>query len=122
MKPFFLWFNVMWLGGLFFVLLFLFGVTQSARFSPSDSLVWSTNYLDGILVGIVTLGVMIVAMTSYAYALWKSWRLAVSNKIMIAYRFMIFGYLFGAPVFLFLTAQHWLSAVRFFTDRLVQIL
>ena len=121
-KSFFVRFNVLWLGGLFVVLLFLAGVTHSARFSPSDPLVWLTKYLDGIVIGIVNLCLLLVALTSYIYALWKSWRLTKSNKVINASRLAIFGYLFGVPVFLFLTAQYWLSAIRFFTDRLVQII
>ena len=121
-KSFFVRFNVLWLGGLFVVLIFLAGVTHSARFSPSDSLVWSTKYLDGIVIGIVNLCLLLVALTSYIYALWKSWRLTKSNEVTNASRLAIFGYLFGVPVFLFLTAQYWLSAIRFFTDRLVQII
>ena len=122
MKSFFIKFNVMWLGGLFFVFLFLAGVTHSARFSPSDSLVWSTKYLDGIVVGVVTMGLLIVALTSYIYALCKSWRLTRSCKVMNAPRLIIFGYLLGAPVFLLFTAQDWLSAMRLITDRLVPII
>ena len=122
MKSFFVRFNVMWLGGLFFALLFLAGLTHSARFSPSDSLAWSTRYLDGIVVGIVNLFLLMVALTSYTYALWKSWRLTKSNEVINASRLAIFCYLFGVPAFLFFTAQYWLSVIRLFTDRLVQII
>ena len=118
-KSFFVRFNVLWLGGLFVVLLFLAGVTHSARFSPSDSLVWSTKYLDGIVIGIVNLCLLLVALTSYIYALWKSWQLTRSDRVISSLRFAVFGYLLAAPLFLMLTGAYWLAAMRIVTDRLI---
>ena len=37
-------------------MLFISGVQHSARFSLSNSLVWSTKYLDGIVVAVVMMG------------------------------------------------------------------
>ena len=122
MKSFFIKFNVLWLGSLLFVLLFLSGMQHSARFSPSDSLMWSTKYLDGIVVGFVMMGLLVVALLSWCYALWKSWKLTKSNKVISAQRLAVFGYLLGAPVFLKLTGIYWLSAMRIITDRLVHII
>ena len=122
MKSFFLKFNVLWLGGLFFMLLFLSGIQHSARFSPSDSLIWSTKYLDGILVGFVMMGLLLLSLFSWCFALWKSWELTKSDKVMNAQRLAVFSYLLGAPVFLKFTGIYWLSAVRVITDRLVYLI
>jgi len=72
MKSFFIKFNVMWLGSLFFLVLSLAGIQQSARFSASESLMWSTTCLDGIVVGAVMMGLLLLALLSWCYALWKS--------------------------------------------------
>jgi len=122
MKSFFIKFNVMWLGGLFFLMLFLSGMQHSARFSPSDSLMWSTKYLDGIVVAVVMMGLLLLALLSWCYALWKSWRLTKSDKVINARRMAVFGYLLGALIFLKFTGIYWLSAMRVITDRLVDII
>ena len=122
MKSFFIKFNVMWLGGLFFMLLFLSGIQHSARCSPSDSLMWSTKYLDGIVVGVVMMGLLLLLLLSWCYALWKSWRLTKSDKVINAQRLAVFGYLLGVPVFLKFTGIYWLAAMRVITDKLVHVI
>ena len=122
MKSFFIKFNVMWLGSLFFVLLFLSGIQHSARFSASDSLMWSTRFLDGIVVGVVMMGLLLLALLSWCYALWRSWKLTRSDRLLSTQRIAVFGYLLGAPIFLKFTGVYWLSAMRVITDRLVHVI
>ena len=119
MKSFFIKFNVIWLGGLFFLMLLLSAIQHSARFSPSYSLMWSTKYLDGIVVGVVMMGLLFLSLLSWCYALWKSWKLTKSGRVINAQRFAVFGYLLGAPILLKITGIHWLSAARVITDKLV---
>ena len=119
MKSFFIKFNVIWLGSLFFLMLLLSAIQHSARFLPSDSLMWSTKYLDGIVVGVVMMGLVLLALVSWCYALCKSWKLTKSDTFFNVQRLAVFGYLLGAPVFLKITGIHWLSAARFVTDKLV---
>ena len=118
MKSFFIKFNVLWLGSLFFTLLLISGIQHSARFSPSDSLMWSTKYLDGIVVAVVMMGLLLVSLISWCYALWKSWQLTRSDRVISSLRFAVFGYLLAAPLFLMLTGAYWLAAIRIVTDSL----
>ena len=122
MKNFFIKFNVLWLGSLFFTLLLISGIQHSARFSPSDSLMWSTKYLDGIVVAVVMMGLLLVSLISWCYALWKSWQLTRSDRVISSLRFAVFGYLLAAPLFLVLTGLYWLAAMRIVTDRLVHFI
>ena len=122
MKSFFIKFNVLWLGSLFFTLLFISGIQYSARFSPSDSLIWSVRYLDGIAVGVAMLVLLLVSVLSWCYALWKSWQLTRSDRVISSLRFAVFGYLLAAPLFLMLTGLYWLVAMRIVTDRLVHFI
>ena len=122
MKSFFIKFNVLWLGSLFFTLLLISGIQHSARFSPSDSLMWSTKYLDGIVVAVVMMGLLLVSFLSWCYALWKSWQLTRSDRVISGLRFAVFGYLLAAPLFLMLTGLYWLAAMRIVTDRLVHFI
>ena len=122
MRSFFIKFNVMWLGSLFFLMLFLAAVQNSARFSGSDSLMWSTTYLDGIVVGVVMMGLLLLALLSWCYALWRSWKLTRSDRLLSTQRLAVFGYLLGAPIFLKFTGVYWLTAMRFITDRLVHVI
>ena len=122
MKSFFIKFNVLWLGSLFFTLLLISGIQHSARFSPSDSLMWSTKYLDGIVVAVVMMGLLLVSLISWCYALWKSWQLTRSDRLISSLRFTVFGYLLAAPLFLMLTGLYWLAAMRIVTDRLVHFI
>ena len=122
MKSFFIKFNVLWLGSLFFTLLLISGIQHSARFSPSDSLMWSTKYLDGIVVAVVMMGLLLVSLISWCYALWKSWQLTRSDRVISSLRFAVFGYLLAAPLFLMLTGLYRLAAMRIVTDRLVHFI
>ena len=122
MKTFFLKFNVLWLGSLFLTLLLISGIQHSARFSPSDSLIWSTKYLDGIVVAVVMMGLLLVSLISWCYALWKSWQLTRSDRVISSLRFAVFGYLLAAPLFLMLTGLYWLAAIRIVTDKLVHFI
>ena len=122
MKSFFIKFNVLWLGSLFFTILLISGIQHSARFSPSDSLMWSTKYLDGIVVAVVMMGLLLVSLISWCYALWKSWQLTRSDRVISSLRFAVFGYLLAAPLFLMLTGLYWLAAMRIVTDRLVHFI
>ncbi|MDC3020774.1 hypothetical protein OA011_00080 [bacterium] len=122
MKSFFFKFNVLWLGSLFLTILLISGIQQSARFSPSDSLIWSTKYLDGIMVGVVMMGLLLVSLLSWCYALWKSWQLTRSDRVISSLRFAIVGYLLAAPLFLMLTGAYWLAAMRIVTDRLIHFI
>ena len=122
MKSFFIKFNVLWLGSLFLTLLLISGIQHSARFSPSDSLMWSTKYLDGIVVAVVMMGLLLVSLISWCYALWKSWQLTRSDRVISSLRFAVFGYLLAAPLFLVLTGLYWLAAMRIVTDRLVHFI
>ena len=122
MKSFFIKFNVLWLGSLFFTLLLISGIQHSARFSPSDSLMWSTKYLDGIVVAVVMMGLLLVSLISWCYALWKSWQLTRSDRVISSLRFAVFGYLLAAPLFLMLTGLYWLAAMKIVTDRLVHFI
>ena len=122
MKSFFIKFNVLWLGGLFFLMLFLAGIQRSARFSASDSLMWSTTYLDGIVVGVVMMGFLLLALLSWCYALWRSWNLTKSERLFSTQRLAVFGYLLGAPIFLKFTGIYWLSAMKVITDKLVHVI
>ena len=100
-------------------MLLLSAIQHSARFSPSDSLMWSTKYLDGIVVGVVMMGRLLLALVSWWYALWNSWKLTKSDKLFNVQRLAVFGYLLGAPVLLKITGTYWLSAARVITDKLV---
>ena len=98
MKSFFIKFNFMWLGSLFFLLFFIAAIQHSARFSPSDALIWSTKYLDGITVGIVAMGLLLLSVLSWCYALWRNWKLTKSDKLAIRPCFGVHSLLIVAPI------------------------
>jgi hypothetical protein len=98
-----------------------FWVTPLMRETSSLG-VWSTKYLDGIVVGVVMMGLLLLALLSWCYALWKSWKLTRSDKVISAQRLGVFGYLLGAPIFLKFTGIYWLSAMRLITDKLVHMI
>ena len=83
---------------------------------------WSTKYLDGIVVGVVMMGLSLLALVSWCYALWKSWKLTESDTFFNVQRLAVFGYLLGAPVFLKITGIYWLSGARIITDKLIHFI
>ena len=121
MKPFFVKFNVLYLGGLFLSLLFLAALSHSARPSFGDSFIWTTKYLDGAVIAAVYLFLLILAVLSWCFSLWKTWKLTTADSAINRTRLFAFGWLFGAPIFIFMTAIYWLSAMRLITDFLVTV-
>ena len=121
MKPFFIKFNVIYLGGLFFALLFLGALSHSARPPFGSSFIWTTKYLDGMVIAAVYLSLLLLALVSWCFSLWKTWKLTKSGSVINRTRLLAFGWLFGAPVFIFFTVIYWLSAMRLITDFLVTL-
>ena len=118
---FFIKFNVLYLGSLFFVLLFLGALSHSARPPFGDSFFWTTKYFDGMIIAAIYLLLLILALLSWCFSLWKTWKLTTTDKVINSSRLLAFGWLIGAPVFIFFTAIYWLSAMRLITDFLVTV-
>ena len=119
MKPFFIKFNVLYLGGLFLVLMFLAALSHSARAPFGSSFIWTTKYLDGMVIAAIYLLLLLIAAVSWCFSLWKTWKLTKSDSLINTTRLLAFGWLIGAPLFIFLTAIYWVSAMRIITDFLV---
>ena len=118
---FFIKYNLLYLGGLFLALLFLAALSHSARPPFGDSIFWTTKYLDGTVIATVHLLLLILALLSWFFSLWKTWKLTTKDKVINSTRLLAFGWLIGAPVFIFFTAIYWLSAMRLITDFLVTV-
>ena len=121
MNSFLIRFNVLYLGSLFFVLLFLSGLSHSARTPFGSSFLWETKYLDGMIVVAVYLSLLLLAVVSWCFSLWKTWKLTTADSAINRNRLLAFGWLIGAPIFIFLTAIYWVSAIRLITDFLVTV-
>ena len=121
MQLFFIRFNVLYLGTLFFALLFLGSIMNRARQVFGNGWMWSTEYLNGNYIAALYLLLIIVAVISYFYSLWKTWKITKSNRLINRTRLLAFGWLIGAPIFIFLTAIYWVSAMRMITDFLVTV-
>ena len=83
---------------------------------------WSTKYLDGIVVGVVMMEFLLLALLGWYYALCRSWELTKFETLFSTLRLAVFSYLLGAPMFLKLTGIYRLSAMRVITDRLVHVI
>ena len=121
MKTFFIKFNVLFLGSLFFALLFLGALSHSARPPFGDSFFWTTRYLDGMVIAAIYLSILLLAVVSWCFSLWKTWKLTTADQTINRTRLLAFGWLIGAPVFIFFTAIYWVSAMRLITDFLVTV-
>ena len=121
MNSFLIRFNVLYLGSLFFVLLFLSGLSHSARTPFGSSFLWETKYLDGMVIAVVYLSLLLLAVASWCFSLRKTWKLTTADSSINRNRLLAFGWLIGAPIFIFLTAIYWVSAIRLITDFLVTV-
>ena len=108
--------NVLYLGSLFFILLFLGSLMHRGAQGRGDAVIWSTENLDGIVVAGIYSVVFFISFLSYLYALWKTWKLTKLDKVINRTRLLAFGWLFGAPLFIYFTAMIWISAMRLITD------
>jgi hypothetical protein len=118
---FYIKFNVLYLGTLFFTLLFLGSIMNRARQFFGTGWMWATEYLNGNYILFLYVFLLIVAVISYFYSLWKTWKLTKSDSVINRTRLLAFGWLLGAPVFIFFTAIYWVSAMRLITDFLVTV-
>ena len=121
LQAFFVKFNVLYLGGLLFILLFLGSINYRARLAWGSSWMWTTEHLNGFYIALAYLLLLLVAVVSYAFAIWKTWKLTTADSAINRTRFLAFGWLLGAPVVIFLTAIYWVSAMKLFTDFLVTV-
>lgn len=119
--PYLLKFNVLYLGALFFALLFLGSIMNRARQVFGNGWMWATEYLNGNYIAALYLLLIIVAIISYFYSLWKTWKLTKSDALFNKPRVLAFGWLLGAPTFIFFTAIYWVSAMQVFMDFLFSL-
>jgi len=116
MNFFFLKFNVLYLGALFFALLFFGSIMNRARQVFGNGWMWATEYLNGNYIAALYLLLMIVAIGSYFYSLWKTWKLTKSDTVFNKTRVFAFGWLLGAPIFIFFTSIYWIYGMQIFID------
>ena len=116
MNFFFIKFNVLYLGALFFALLFLGSIMERFRRLLGTGWMWATEYLNGNYILFLYVFLLIVAVISYFYSLWKTWKLTKSDTLFNKTRVLAFGWLLGAPTFIFFTAIYWVSAMQVFVD------
>ena len=118
---FFIKFNVLYLGALFFALLFLGGIMERFRRILGTGWMWATEYLNGNYILFLYVFLLILAVISYCYSLWKTWKLTKSDTLFNKTRVLAFGWLLGAPTFIFFTAIYWVSAMQVFVDFLFSL-
>ena len=111
-------FNVLYLGGLFFTLLFLGSIMFRARLEWNTGWMWATKYLNGNYIAAIYVIVLLVSIISYAYALWKTWQLTKSDTMINKRSVLAFGWLIGAPLIVASNPLFFISAMRLATDRL----
>ena len=120
-NKFLIYFNVLYLGGLFFIIIILAGLLQRARLAWNTSWMWTTEHLDGFYIGIAYLFFLLVAVISYIYALWKTWKLTRSETLLNKGRLLAFGWLLGAPALIVATPMFWFPAILFISESLLQM-
>ena len=118
---FYIKFNVLYLGTLFSTLLFLGSIMNRARQFFGTGWMWATEYLNGNYILFLYVFLLIVAVISYFYSLWKTWKLTKSDTLFNKPRALAFGWLLGAPTFIFFTAIYWVSAMQVFVDFLFSL-
>ena len=118
MNSFLIRFNVLYLGSLFFVMLFLSGLSHSARTPFGSSFLWETKYLDGMVIAAVYLSLILLAMVSWCFSLWKTWKITTADSAINRNRLLAFGWLIGAPLIVASNPVVFISAMRLITDRL----
>ena len=109
-------FNVLYLGALFFALLFLGSIMNRARQVFGTGWMWATEYLNGNYILFLYVFLLIVAVISYFYSLWKTWKLTKSDTVFNKTRVFAFGWLLGAPIFIFFTSIYWIYGMQIFID------
>ena len=114
-------FNVLYLGTLFFALLFLGSIMNRARQILGTGWMWATEYLNGNYILFLYMFLLMVAVISYCYSLWKTWKFTKSDTLFNKTRVLAFGWLLGAPTFIFFTAIYWISAMQVVTDKLFSL-
>ena len=115
---FFITYNILYLGGLFFILLFLSAIIARGRLESGTAFVWDSQYLNSSYIVSSYLIILFISILSYLFALWKTWKLTKSATILNKTRIIAFGWLCGAPIFIYLSLMFWISQMRLITDRM----
>ena len=118
LRVFFVKFNVLYLGSVCFILLFLSAIIARGRLESGTAFVWDSQYLNSSFVVGSYLIIFLISILSYLFALWKTWKLTKSSTLLNKSRIIAFGWLCGAPVILYFSLMFWISLMRRFTDRL----
>ena len=113
---FFIKFNVLYLGSLCLILLFLSAIIARGRLDSGTGFVWDSQYLNSSFVVSSYLLIFFISILSYLFALWKTWKLTKSTTLLNKSRIKAFGWLCGAPVILYFSLMFWISKVRLITD------
>ena len=74
-----------------------------------------------MVISAVYLSLLLLAVLSWCFSLWKTWKLTTADSAINRTRLLAFGWLLGAPIFIFFTAIYWVSAMRLITDFLVTV-
>ena len=82
---------------------------------------WATEYLNGNYILFLYVFLLIVVVISYIYSLWKTWKLTRSDTLFNKNRVLAFGWLLGAPTFIYFTAIYWVSVMQVFVDFLFSL-
>ena len=116
MRSYLFKFNVLYLGSLFFSLLFLGSIILRGRLESGNAWVWSSLFLDSVIITSIYLLLLFISVFSYIYAVWKTWMLTKAETVINRHRIFAFTWLIGAPIFIASTGMFWISTVRLFTD------
>ena len=120
-NKFLIYFNVFYLGGLFFIIIILASFLQRALLAWGTSWMWTTEHLDRFYIGVAYLFFVLVAVISYIYALWKTWKLTRSETLLNKGRLLAFGWLLGTPALIVATPMFWFPAILFISESLLQM-
>ena len=115
---FFITYNILYLGSLLFILIFLGAIIFRGRLESGTAFVWDAQYLNSSFVIGIYLVIFIISILSYFYALWKTWTLTKSDSLFNKSRIIAFVWLCGVPVSIYFSASFWISSMRMITDQI----
>ena len=117
MRSYLFKFNVLFLGSLFFSLLFIGSIILRGRLETGSAWVWSSLYFNSVIVASIYLLLFFISVFSYIYAVWRTWMLTKAETVINRHRIIAFTWLIGMPLFIVFTGKFWILMMRLITDK-----
>ena len=118
MIPSLIKYNVFYLGGLLFALVFLGAIAYRGRLESGSGWSWSHPFLDSYVIAALFILILVISIISYFYAFWRTYQKTRNNGLLSRGRLIALLWLIVAPIVIWFSGVFMINSMRLITDHL----